>query len=262
MSDVQVVCVKWGNRYAPEYVNHLHNAVSRNLTIPHDFICVTEDSSNLNSNIIVLPLIDNSLKGWWQKLSLFKPNALENKPTLFIDLDMVIVNSIDDFFTYGNPDKFAAPRRFRRWQELRMTSAIMRFMPKDCEFIWKSFVGHVFNLNKFMSTVPGRIERCYGPIIIDKQPAPYYDKKYMKKMGFQWIVDRLAKSSIFGDQDVIGACMNKRPDMIWYPNEWTFGYKQGQRNYGMNPKLSKICAFAGDLDPHMVDDNWIKENWR
>ena len=36
-------CVFYGTKYKFEYVQNLYNMVQRNLTIPHNFVCFTDD---------------------------------------------------------------------------------------------------------------------------------------------------------------------------------------------------------------------------
>ena len=48
---IKVVCVKYGTKYGPEYVNKLYNGVKRNLSLPHEFACFTEDGEGLDQNI-------------------------------------------------------------------------------------------------------------------------------------------------------------------------------------------------------------------
>ena len=55
MIKVNVMCLKWGNKYGPEYVNRLHNMVKRNLTIPHRFVCFTDDPKGLQEGIETFP---------------------------------------------------------------------------------------------------------------------------------------------------------------------------------------------------------------
>ena len=38
-----VLCMKWGRRYDPDYVNKLYNMVRRNLTRAHRFLCLTDE---------------------------------------------------------------------------------------------------------------------------------------------------------------------------------------------------------------------------
>jgi Tetratricopeptide repeat len=75
-----VVCLKWGTKYGPEYVNRLARGVARHLSTPHTFVCFTEDSTGIDSSAVrVHPLPAAAaavqLQGWWQKACLFSPEA-------------------------------------------------------------------------------------------------------------------------------------------------------------------------------------------
>ena len=41
---INFVCIYYGNKYTFPYVKNLHNMVERNLTIPHRFICFTDNT--------------------------------------------------------------------------------------------------------------------------------------------------------------------------------------------------------------------------
>jgi hypothetical protein len=108
---VNVVCMKWGTAYSAEYVNRLHRAVSHHLTLPHRFVCLTDDASGIEPGVEILPLPEVPEQAMreispWRKLGMFAPTIgdLSGK-TLFLDLDLVLVDSLDAFFTYSN--KFA-----------------------------------------------------------------------------------------------------------------------------------------------------------
>ena len=73
---INVICVKEGTKYDSDYVNILYFMVKRNLTIPFDFICLTENPQDLLEEIKVINLEDRSMKGWWNKCLLFKPDYL------------------------------------------------------------------------------------------------------------------------------------------------------------------------------------------
>ena len=45
-------CVFYGTKYKFEYVQNLYNMVQRNLTIPHNFVCFTDDISGINDNVV------------------------------------------------------------------------------------------------------------------------------------------------------------------------------------------------------------------
>ena len=51
-----VVCLKYGNKYSAEYVNKLYNGVKRNLTIPFEFVCFTEDIGTIDPAIRIEPI--------------------------------------------------------------------------------------------------------------------------------------------------------------------------------------------------------------
>ena len=96
MHKINVCCVKEGGKYDSDYVNTLYLMTKRYLTIPFDFICLTENSQNLLKQIKVVNLEDKSIKGWWNKCLLFKPNFLSGS-CLYLDLDMIILKNIDEF---------------------------------------------------------------------------------------------------------------------------------------------------------------------
>ena len=101
MEKLKVCCLKAGDKYDSDYVNILFSMVSRHLSLPFEFICFTEDSRNLNNEVIVKNIKNDTIKGWWNKCLLFKPQILSGT-CLYLDLDMIIVNNIDDFIIKNN----------------------------------------------------------------------------------------------------------------------------------------------------------------
>lgn len=91
---LSVVCVWWGDLYGIDYVQKLYNSVKRNLSIPHQFYCITEhDHVPEGVQKIQTP---NTSKGWWQKVNLFQPGLFPKEARiLYLDLDVVITDSID-----------------------------------------------------------------------------------------------------------------------------------------------------------------------
>ncbi|EOD12112.1 hypothetical protein EMIHUDRAFT_213884 [Emiliania huxleyi CCMP1516] len=69
-----VACVKWGDKYGPEYVNRLYAMVARRLPgVPFRFACLTEQPRGLRREVEPLPLPAASAgwRGWWLKACLF-----------------------------------------------------------------------------------------------------------------------------------------------------------------------------------------------
>ncbi len=111
---LNVVCVKWGTLYGPEYVNRLYAMVARNLRAGTEgrFICYTDDPSGLDNAILSRPL-PGGIEGWWNKLYLFEPHQFESgERVLFLDLDTLIVGPLDGIAAWGGD--FAILRDFYR----------------------------------------------------------------------------------------------------------------------------------------------------
>ena len=53
MKSVNVICIKWGTVYDPEYVNKLYSMIKRNTSYSINFYCFTEDPNGLNEDIII-----------------------------------------------------------------------------------------------------------------------------------------------------------------------------------------------------------------
>ena len=46
-----IICLKWGKKYSAEYVNKLYAMTQRNCTVPHQFICFTENRKDIDKEI-------------------------------------------------------------------------------------------------------------------------------------------------------------------------------------------------------------------
>ncbi|OQR93730.1 hypothetical protein THRCLA_08360 [Thraustotheca clavata] len=97
---ISVVCIKWGTKYGPEYVNKLYCGVRRHFQKTFEFYCLTEDSNGLVPKIHVLPLKEEFV-GWWNKAQLFAPDFPLLGRIIYIDLDTVLVGDLSDLFTYN-----------------------------------------------------------------------------------------------------------------------------------------------------------------
>ena len=102
MTEIQVVCVKYGTKYGADYVNNLYRGVKRNLSLQHSFSCFTENPEGLDQNVNVIHLDNDKWKGWWSKVNIFDGSNYGsgkdeiNKIILYIDLDMIISGNIDN----------------------------------------------------------------------------------------------------------------------------------------------------------------------
>ena len=53
---VNIVTIKWGPKYGPHYVNRLYSAVERNINRNFRFVCFTDDTKDIRSEVDVYPL--------------------------------------------------------------------------------------------------------------------------------------------------------------------------------------------------------------
>uniref|UniRef100_K3WAD1 Uncharacterized protein n=1 Tax=Globisporangium ultimum (strain ATCC 200006 / CBS 805.95 / DAOM BR144) TaxID=431595 RepID=K3WAD1_GLOUD len=113
---VSVICVKWGTKYGAEYVNKLYHSLMRHHregALAIDFVCLTDDASGIISsteNVRCLPLAPG-WRGWWNKVQVFSPTvaqALYGRTCLYMDLDTVIVDCIDDLLAWTPPEDVMA----------------------------------------------------------------------------------------------------------------------------------------------------------
>lgn len=147
MNKVNVICMKWGDKFSASYVNKLYAMVERNLSIPFRFVCFTEEAQGIRSEVEIQPLPemdlpDNIPERGWRKLSVFSENfGGLSGTTLFLDLDVVIVDSIDDFFTI--PGDFFIAFDKKKVKKNEGNSSVFRFeigqYPQILEYFKNNF---------------------------------------------------------------------------------------------------------------------------
>ncbi|WP_172299876.1 glycosyl transferase [Pseudoruegeria sp. HB172150] len=111
MSLANVVCIKWGTLFGPEYVNRLYSGVRRNLSRDVRFLCMTEHAEGIHPDVEILDLpaepfheeMNAALavanrQGAMRKVSLFRPGLIPDLdgPILGFDLDVVITGPLDE----------------------------------------------------------------------------------------------------------------------------------------------------------------------
>jgi hypothetical protein len=106
----QIICMKWGKKYPASFVNKLYGMVARNVSGEFRFVCLTDDSHGIRTEVECQPCpeidINHANRNLpWRKVSLWGANPANLfGDWLFLDLDVVITAPIDDLFSYY-PDK-------------------------------------------------------------------------------------------------------------------------------------------------------------
>jgi hypothetical protein len=120
--------------YSADHVNRLYGMVARNVTGPMKFVCFTDDAEGIRDEVTVLPLpelgceIPPDVPGKWRKQALWGEDlfGLEGV-ALFIDLDSVVVDSLDPYFEYGDPDQVYVARNWVKPYLRRAQTSVFRF---------------------------------------------------------------------------------------------------------------------------------------
>ena len=149
---VNVICMKWGDKFGPEYVNRLYGMVARNLTLDFRFICFTEVPKGIRPEVEIQPLPELDIpeglpERGWMKLTLYAENFGNlSGPTLFLDLDVVIVGSIDCLFEYEA--EFAIVHDKHRPARMIGNSSVFRFEIGRYPHILKNFTDNFIEIRK------------------------------------------------------------------------------------------------------------------
>ena len=169
--EYNLVCVKWGDKFSPEHVNRLYRMAKKNISLPFNFYCWTEDTTGLYDEIIIVPLDEIlDLKAWWWKLTLFKENKLTGV-NLYLDLDVVIQNNIDHLFDLVENDKLTLidksifdeidfdrpPYTHERISQPMYNSSIMIWYNNENQHLYNKFIE---NINLYTSLYSG-IDRFF-----------------------------------------------------------------------------------------------------
>ncbi len=133
-----IICMKWGTRYGPEFVNHLFTHVQKNMqgSVGQDyrFVCITDDPTGLHSAVETKPLppLNDDLpphlqnKPWLKLLVWDNPLFDLQGDALFLDVDLLITGPLDDFFTY-EPGKFCVIHNWTEPDKLTGNTSVFRF---------------------------------------------------------------------------------------------------------------------------------------
>lgn len=187
--DTTVVCVKWGNKYGPEYVSNLRAMVAKNLIGSYKFVCLTDDPTGLECDTMPLP---GNLAGWWNKVYLFKPGLFNGK-VLYLDLDVCITGSLAPLITSHGIIK--------DWHLPTYNSSVMVWNAGDHADIWEKFT-------------PDIATRLHG------------DQDWITELGgwelipTEWCVSYRSHARDNPPENAKVVCFHGEPKPHDYPSQW------------------------------------------
>lgn len=221
-----VVCCRWLDAFPASYVRILRNAVRANLSRPHRFICVTDNPRAL-PDVETRRLPDMGIPerhqraGGWPKIALFKPGLLPaNEPTLFLDLDILVRGSLDDFL--GRLIAQGGIHSLREWNPI-LWSLVPPALRPD-RGVQSSVLGFY----------PGEQAHIYARFMADREAA---------------------YAQVENEQQFITVCS---PERHYFPLNWTASFKWHCVKYWPlsavfprvpEPTWAKIVVFHGKPRP-------------
>jgi len=216
-------CVCYGIKYKLEYVQKLYNMVQRHTTLEHNFFIFTDNMEmeiDGHVNIRTFPMVN--LQGWWNKMQLFHPGILEGT-TLYMDLDVVITDNIDCFFTYEPEADFVGMNDFNPDTKI-FNSSVFRFEPEAMK------------------------DKLWQPFINDRE-------RWLRYSGDQNVISEVImkhpETRSFPDSWTQSYKWHDRKGQRYHKGKWTFEHN-GE---------SLVTVFHGEPNPHQSDMEWVKKAW-
>jgi len=94
---MNIICVKWGEKYSHDYVNKLYSMIKKNSCGNNfKFHCYTDNAEGILSDINIIK-IKSDLTKWWPKLDLL--NIFDKGTNILFDLDIVVLNPLERLFS-------------------------------------------------------------------------------------------------------------------------------------------------------------------
>ncbi|MGR3511939.1 MAG: glycosyl transferase [Paracoccaceae bacterium] len=116
MSELNVICIRWGTGFGPDYVNRLFRAIQRTSARDVRFFCITDDRTGFDPSIEALELVEEPFhakmmetlsktprRGPMRKVSMFNPDLIPDLrgPLIAMDLDVLVTGPLDDLADYA-----------------------------------------------------------------------------------------------------------------------------------------------------------------
>jgi len=168
-----IICIKWGNKFGPEYVNRLYAMARRNITGDFRIVCFTDNTQGLRAEVETRELPQLGCEhpertiGKWPKVALWgKELGGLTGPVLFVDLDSVILSNMDGYFSYGSLDDVILARNWAKPFSGMGQTSIFRFPVGKNHHILEDFRKspqaiadkYKFEQHYITSAVPGGIK--------------------------------------------------------------------------------------------------------
>jgi hypothetical protein len=220
-----------------EYVNRLFRACLWNVSVPFEFVLYTGPEGDLPGRLDGLDpavyVVQTGLPWWWCGMPFWSadPPGIETDARLFLDLDVVVVGSLDDLLAFPSDHVCSMdyPAGTKNPRYLRDANPGVTLIRGDAgKWVWEEYVSCGMPVwNPFDRTVV-------------HSPCGY---------AAQGIINDLQREE------------GNAVDL--FPANWCASYKlSGIRKSGELPADCRIVHFHGRPKQWEAGDDWIKEHWR
>jgi hypothetical protein len=232
-SVITILCVRFGTRYGREYVERLRNMVARNLTLPYQFVCLTDDRHPIEGVRSIIQPNANYARGWWHKVHMFDPNLPLAGRILYFDLDVVIHNDINKLATIY-PSEFVGIHDFNRkfyanW--INLNSSVMAWNHGSQSYIWTRFKDNPREAQR----LPGDQDWIWRNA---KDRLKFWPKDWVQ--SYKWEIRSKEELTVIN---------GKRQ------------FKEVDHSVEV-PTDCAVTVFHGDPKPQDVQDKFVVDNWR
>ena len=202
-----VICVlRSGGGYDASWVEKLKNGCERNMP-KHIFNCLSDVPVPCNR----IPL-KHDWSGWWSKIELFRQGVIDG-PTLYLDLDTVIVNKVE---IMRNGVDFAMLQSF--WTDDMVGSGVMYFSGEnvphhiydkfakqpqayikhhernanatyvgDQAFIWDAMGHDVARINDYLPGIKSYKMHCQKRLPADASVVCFHGRPKLTEVDHEWV---------------------------------------------------------------------------
>lgn len=238
--DVTIVTALDGSDFGTvEYVNRLFRSCRNNVSVPFDFVLYTGPNGNLPGTfdglISGIRVVQTGLPWWWCKMPFWSSNppGIETDMRLLLDLDVVVVGSLDDLITFSSDHacSHACSMDCPKEDSLRPNDANpgVTFIRGDAgKWVWEEYKS---------CGMP-----TWNPADASavRSPLPYAEQTIINNR-----------------QRIEGNAVNL------FPANWCASYKlSGIRESKVLPNDCRTVHFHGKPKQWEVNDDWVKKFWQ
>jgi len=263
----QVLCIKWGDRYSADYVNRIYAMVERNITPPFRIICLTDNNAGIRDEVVCrdLPSLGcptpKTAPGKWPKTALWGESLFDIEGVvLFIDLDVIITDNLDPFFSYGSENDVILARNWVKPLEKLGQTSVFRFKIGQHSYMLENFQRDPENIaNKY------QFEQRYVTNCI-KGGVKFWPRKWVRHFRMDclgpWPMRYIRPPKLPKDTKIV--IFPGKPD----PSDAIVGRWSSETNHISRWEHVK-AAFTKKhksryrfIKRYFMPADWIKEHWR